>query len=49
MTTVDSPGPLVGYIRNGKRGVELWKALTEMSERLLLPAVDVGSGLVTAP
>lgn len=33
----------------GKRGVELWKALTETSERLPLPAVDVGSGLVTAP
>lgn len=33
----------------GKRGSELWKALTTTAEPLNLPAVDVGAGLAVAP
>ncbi|MBG6190925.1 subtilisin family serine protease [Arthrobacter sp. CAN_A212] len=33
----------------GYRGRELWSALAQESQRLLLPSVDVGSGLVLAP
>lgn len=33
----------------GYRGRELWSLLAQESQRLLLPSVDVGSGLVLAP
>ncbi len=33
----------------GRRGLELWAVLCQESGRLLLPSVDVGSGLVLAP
>jgi subtilisin len=33
----------------GKRGVELWAVLIQQAQRLSLPSVDVGNGLVQAP
>lgn len=33
----------------GKRGVELWTVLIQQAQRLSLPSVDVGNGLVQAP
>ena len=33
----------------GRRGLELWATLCQESERLLMPSVDVGSGLCIAP
>ncbi len=33
----------------GKSGVELWAVLTQQAQRLSLPSVDVGNGLVQAP
>ncbi|CAA9269085.1 MAG: possible subtilisin [uncultured Blastococcus sp.] len=33
----------------GRRGLELWATLCRESDRLLLPSVDVGSGLCLAP
>jgi subtilisin family serine protease len=33
----------------GRRGLELWATLCQESQRLLMPSVDVGSGLCVAP
>ncbi|OUS88234.1 S8 family serine peptidase [Rhodococcus sp. NCIMB 12038] len=33
----------------GRTGTELWAVLTQQARRLLLPSLDVGSGLIQAP
>ncbi|MBC2642727.1 MULTISPECIES: S8 family serine peptidase [unclassified Rhodococcus (in: high G+C Gram-positive bacteria)] len=33
----------------GRRGTDLWSVLTQQARRLLLPSLDVGSGLIQAP
>ena len=33
----------------GRRGLELWATLCQESQRLMMPSVDVGSGLCVAP
>ena len=33
----------------GRTGTELWAVLTQQARRLMLPSLDVGSGLIQAP